>query len=290
MNRSPATGGEAAPDLATALRNADSVARRAGVDIRLIDDLSELAEVEALFERIWGPGITVALLRSLVYTGNYVAGAWIQTHLIGASIGFMASDPDRRTLHSFISGVAAGAQGSGVGFALKCHERAWALAHQIERITWYFDPLVRRNASLTLAKLGAFAVAYYENFFGHLNDPLNRWDDTDRCLARWDLIGCDEAGPSPATFEAALAMGAVPILAEGDDHRPTRMHDLPSVAGGGPVLCQVPVDTIALRRSNPNLASVWRSALRDAMGGAMAAGYVAKHFTKDGWYVLEPGP
>ena len=74
-----------------------------------------------------------------------------------------------------------------VGYALKLHQRAWALQRGIATITWTFDPLVRRNAYFNLAKLGVRATRYLPNFYGAMQDPINAGDDTDRLLVDWDL-------------------------------------------------------------------------------------------------------
>lgn len=45
-------------------QSADDAALKAGVQIRLLRDLPDMAEAESLFERVWGPGgVTVPLLR-----------------------------------------------------------------------------------------------------------------------------------------------------------------------------------------------------------------------------------
>jgi predicted GNAT superfamily acetyltransferase len=55
------------------------------------------------------------------------------------------------------------------------------------------------------------------------------------------------------------------------------------------LLCQVPEDIVAIRRSDPSLARSWRMALRRKLTGAVAAGYEVTGATRSGWYVLESG-
>ncbi|NEP08647.1 MAG: GNAT family N-acetyltransferase, partial [Okeania sp. SIO4D6] len=45
-----------------------------------------------------------------------------------------------------MTGILPGVQHSGVGRAMKQHQRDWAIERGIPWITWTFDPLVRRNA------------------------------------------------------------------------------------------------------------------------------------------------
>ena len=71
--------------------------------------------------------------------------------MVGASAGFFTAPPDA-VLHSHITGVAPG-QHRGIGFPLKVHQQAWALACGVPEVVWTFDPLVARNAWFNLAKL-----------------------------------------------------------------------------------------------------------------------------------------
>ncbi|HVA72951.1 MAG TPA: GNAT family N-acetyltransferase [Acidimicrobiales bacterium] len=266
----------------------DDAARSAGVEIRHLEELPDMAEVEGLFERIWGPGgVTVPLLRSLSISGNYVAGAWAHEHLMGASVAFASPEPGRRNAHLHMTGVVPSAQGSGIGFALLCHQRAWALERGIEQITWTFDPLVRRNGWFATVKLGARCDAYYHDFFGYLNDPINRWDFTDRCLARWELAEASPGENRPADQDDPdIEEMALTILTEGAGGEPVLVpadwiEQAPEL-----LLCQVPSNTQALRQSEPKLAREWLAALRGTLARALDAGYVLTSMTTGGCYVL----
>ncbi|HEX6395001.1 MAG TPA: hypothetical protein VFZ97_16330 [Acidimicrobiales bacterium] len=266
-------------------QSAGEAALTAGVQIRLFRDLGEMAEAETLFERVWGPGgVTVPLLRSLALTDNYVAGAWAHDQLIGASVAVMSAGLGRRTCHLHIMGVLSPAQGSGVGFALMSHQRVWASERAIDEITWMFDPLVRRNGWFATVKVGAKAVAYHPDFFGYLNDPVNRWDYTDRCLARWDV----NSGPSPTSEPPELEPDneTLLILAEDESGRPELAESSWLQNPPETLLCQVPPDTHGLRQTNPKLAREWLSALRGTLGRAIDAGYEATSMTRSGRYVL----
>ena len=267
-------------------------ARTAGVQIRQLEELAELSDVEGLFERIWGPGgVTVPLLRSLVLSGNYVAGAWAHDQLMGASISFVSPVSHPRSAHLHISGVSPGAQGSGIGFAMLCHQRTWALERGIEQITWTFDPLVRRNGWFATVKVGAHCDAYFPDFFGYLNDPINRWDFTDRCLARWDLVGATPGENRPADVEDPyIGTRALTVLTEGASGEPKLPQadwmDLEPEL----LLCQVPTDAQTLRQSEPQLAREWLAALRGTLARSIEAGYVVTSMTTGGCYLLRRTP
>ena len=184
------TVGSADIDLDRAVLTADAAALAAGVSVREVTDLTELAGVEALFATIWGrsanPPMTLELLRAFSKAGNYVGGAFEGDRLVGACVGFFHA-PAEDALHSHIAGVAPELTGRHVGFALKLHQRAWAMLRGVSEIAWTFDPLVSRNAYFNVVKLAARPTEYLTNFYGPMVDTINGADDSDRLLVRWRL-------------------------------------------------------------------------------------------------------
>jgi predicted GNAT superfamily acetyltransferase len=275
---------------------ASAAAQAAGVEMGLLLEASETRRTAELFAEVWavtgGPmPISGDLIRALVHTGNYAVGAWSGADLVGASVAFFALDGRRLSLHSHITGVARTARGSNVGFALKQHQRAWALSQGINEVTWTFDPLVRANARFNLVKLGAVAIAYLRDFYGEMQDGVNAGDRSDRCAVRWVLddprIVSASAGPTleGEDLRSPVTTGRV-LLAVDPDGGPAVMADGGSRVGSDPVLCQVPADIVAMRAADPGKGRAWREALRDTMGATMDAGFVASSITREGWYVL----
>jgi predicted GNAT superfamily acetyltransferase len=275
---------EAATSLRSAGPDADAAAAAAGVRIRPLTDLAEFEAVYRLFDAIWrpdpaNPPVTAELMRALTKAGNYVAGAYDDTGLVGASVGFFGP-PGHRELHSHIAGVAAAAQGRDVGYALKLHQRAWALRRGVTAVTWTYDPLVSRNAYFNVAKLGAAPVEYLPNFYGGMHDGINAGDESDRLLVRWDLTAPRD--PAARTDLAALrAAGAVVGLDRSGDGSPVAGR-----ADGGTVLVAVPPDVGALRATDPGLARRWRIAVREVLGPLLTAGARVTGFDRSGWYVV----
>jgi predicted GNAT superfamily acetyltransferase len=273
--------------------DARAAADRAGVDVVLLETIPELRAESRLFAQIWGTGggsgdvqVHPDLLRALVHAGNYAAGAYADGNLVGAIIAFLGTDPDGPYLHSHILGVSPEHRGANVGFALKLHQRAWALERSLAKITWTFDPLVRRNAFFNLQKLGADAAAYLEEFYGSMSDGINAGDESDRLLIVWNL-------DAPRVAEASGGRLHEPehdeLVAEGASVALTANGSSPQAKSveGATVLCATPDDIISIRRDEPDLALEWRRALRDTLGAAMQDGFSVSGFTRSGWYVLE---
>ncbi|MEV0994797.1 GNAT family N-acetyltransferase [Nonomuraea sp. NPDC050202] len=251
----------------------EEAAARAGVVIRELREIGEFEQVYRLFDEIWHPEpanvpVTVELMAGFAHTGNYVAGAFAGDDLVGASVGFLASG---EALHSHVTGAVIG---KGVGYALKLHQRAWCRERGLGRITWTFDPLVRRNAHFNLVKLGARPEAYLTEFYGAMADAINEGDASDRLLAVWRITGEQE--------QKAGLDEAYPLVREADDGRPL----IGDPGGHRVLLVGTPRDVERLRRQDAGKAMAWRMAVREALGGAMAAGARVAGFTERGEYVV----
>jgi predicted GNAT superfamily acetyltransferase len=222
------------------------------------------------------------------HSGNYVAVARVVDAVVGAAIGFRGVDDEGPHLHSHIAGVRPEWQGSNVGFALKQHQRAWAVDAGLDRITWTFDPLVARNAYFNVVKLGARLTRYYVDFYGPMTDGINDGDETDRCLVSWRLsdpatISAAAGQAGPADIAAARGAGAVEVLRVGPAREPVR-----TGRDGAVRLVQLPGDIVAMRRDDPDRARAWRRSLREVLVAAFADGLEVVGASRDSWYVLAP--
>jgi predicted GNAT superfamily acetyltransferase len=284
------------------LRRADEAARRAvrdaEIEVREVSGLGDLARLREVFEEIWQPDpaeplVTVDQLRAYAHTGQYVVLAEDlrrpQRPPIAASVGFLAAPPGR-ALHSHITGVLGEGRGRALGYAIKVHQRHWALSRGLDTITWTYDPLIRRNAWFNLAKLGALPTEYLVDFYGPIEDKINGADESDRLYLSWRLATPSVAeaceGVSAAVPVQKLLTAGVPrLLAVGPDETPvvTGTRVPPGQELG---LAQVPVDIEALRQENDGLARRWRVALREVFTGALDAGDRIAGIGRDGWYVL----
>lgn len=237
----------------------------ATVDIRLLTSADEMRDVVELLGQIWGSStelVPMQLLTAIAHAGGYVSAAYDGDgpgrRILGASAGILARHEGRPALHSHITGLLPGAERSGLGRAIKLHQREWAAHHDIEWIVWTFDPLVRRNAWFNLAVLGARVHEYLPSFYGTMTDAINAGDESDRLLMAWEV-----RAPVP---DAPVAVAA----------------DLP-----GTVSVPTPDDIVALRRTDPAEALRWRHQVRSELLGALGEGRRILGFTTDGRYVVE---
>jgi predicted GNAT superfamily acetyltransferase len=274
-----------------ATQAAVAAATAADVVIRELHRIDQVKAAQRLFEQVWRPAegqpppVTGELLRALAHAGSYVVGAYEGTRMVGASAGFFTAPPDP-ALHSHITGVAPDGQQRGIGFALKVHQRAWALARGVSAIVWTFDPLVARNAWFNLAKLGAPATGYLEDFYGPMTDAINAGMPSDRLLVTWKLndpaVAAACAGRPRQPAQGPGPPAAEPALTVGPDLEPVGHH-----TGAPVVTVGVPPDVEAL---DPERRRAWRAAVREALGGRLAAGAAVTGFLRrpDRYLVEQP--
>lgn len=264
---------------AAARASAEEAARRAQVAVQPLRTLPDLHEAGLLFSDLWRsrdgcPEISDDLLKAFDLAGSYISGAFEAGsggRLVGAALAFASVRPPSEPpeLHSHVTGAAPGRLGGGIGFALKLHQRSWALERGIGIVTWTFDPLVRRNSVFNLAKLGASATAYLRNVYGQLTDVLNRGGgESDRLWARW-LLSDETVVAAAAGRRRLVSSESLPCrLGPGKGLRPERH----AASGQHKFTVKVPDDIEALRREDPALASEWRAAIRDVLGETMEQG------------------
>lgn len=284
-------------DTATAMSNdavdpgqaAAEAARAAGCTVRSLTGLPELAQAIGVFRAVWGRDggsdiVPVETLRALSHAGNHAAGAFIEGDLIGAVVGFLGMKDGVVTLHSHVMGLLEERRSHGMGFALKQHQRMWALERGIDTVTWTFDPLVRQNAYFNLHKLGAEATDYHPDFYGALDDEINGGEVSDRLLVTWSLtseraVAASRSQPLTSVEAASDAC----VLLESDEHgRPVTR----SAGSAARYRVVIPADIVELRRRDAQLAREWRLAVRDTLGAAIRDGLRATVPGRDGCYLL----
>lgn len=277
QNSAMATTSSPAP-VTRADREAAEAAQVAGVSIRPLADRDECHSAAVLLANLWGTEIHSAPLNSDVLVSLRHAGACLlgafdpQAGLVGVVVG-LAGEPCSAQLYSMIAGVAPDWAGRGVGVALKLAERTWALQSQAHTMIWTFDPLIRRNASFNLIRLGAKATEYMEDFYPPMHDAINVSDRPDRLVVEWDLHAFMPSAPPSRS-------GTV-VLSCNQSGEPVR-HGLPS----GDWLVQTPPDIERARLQAPEVAAQWRLEMRDVMRAGYDDGRAILGFTRDAYYVI----
>ncbi len=160
------------------------------LNIRDIEEISEMRSVEELQKEVWGiddrevfPALALKPMREL---GGVLIGAFDGDRMIGFVFGFPGLENDRVILHSDMLAVRSEYRSRGVGYKLKLAQREKALAKGMDTITWTFDPLQALNAHLNISKLGVVGKSYRVNYYGETTSFLHR-TGTDRLWVTWLL-------------------------------------------------------------------------------------------------------
>jgi predicted GNAT superfamily acetyltransferase len=281
--------------------------------IRIIEDINEMHHVEELQRMVWlgkeTDIIPAHLINSAVRNGGLLLGAYVDEALVGFVFGFpgLYSTPDGPRLkhYSSILGVLPNQSGQGLGFALK--RAQWQMVrHQgIDRITWTYDPLLSRNAWLNITRLGAVCNTYWADFYGKMDDNLNRGLPSDRFDVDWwvnshrvnrrlsrrrrnhlDLVHFLSSG-TPILNAAQMDQLGFPH--PGDRAELQIGKELPIL------LVEIPVDFLLLKSSSLELALEWRLHTRSIFEDLFKAGYLVTDFVRSNdnlsrsYYVLVHG-
>lgn len=267
------------------------------IEVREVHDVPTCRAIERLQVEVWGSVEDMVPYHQLYVAarhGGLLLAALDGAEVVGFSYGFPARHGGEWVLHSHMTAVREGYRDRGVGRLLKQAQRERARALGYPRITWTFDPLESRNAYFNLNRLGAFARTYYEDYYGAMEDALNRGLPSDRLLAEWPTAppagpgpaetppsGAAARWPSPSPPEAPLAFGVderggwpapgAPVLPPPDE----AAAGAAATAAAEVVRVAIPARIQDLKAADRDLALAWRLAVREHLGGYLKAGYVA---------------
>jgi predicted GNAT superfamily acetyltransferase len=232
------------------------------MSIRVIElkSFSQKKSGRDLFDSVWkirnGTEITSNLLEAMVHGGAYLSGVFIGNQIIGAAFAFPATNNGLH-LHSHMTAVIPEFRDKGFGYALKIDQWNWAKKKNFSHLSWTFDPLVRRNAKLNIAKLGVDISAYHPNFYGDMPDALNTGDESDRLMVSWRT-----------DVDAPIARELITSPDPGD------------------ILIEIPEDIVAIRSKNQSESMKWRRQVREQFLAAFEKNGKVIGFSANNEYVV----
>lgn len=237
------------------------------VHIKPVTEIADFERIAALEARIWGG---TPRLNTLLVSIGRAQGVVLLAEVGETAVGFCYSFPSFDVLasgekqlkhYSYILGIHPAYRNQQIGYQLKQAQRTAVLAQGIGKMVWTFDPLETRNAYLNLHKLGAVCRTYYQNFYGLLEDPLNKGIFTDRFLVTWWL---DRPRPRLAIAQPSVTLPPEPTQPLPDFAQTPRL-----------ILAAVPTHWQAIKQADLPLAQAWRGYTRQLFTAAFAAGYTA---------------
>ena len=230
------------------------------IQVRELDNLQDQDFGRNIFDITWsmdaGTEITPNLLQAMVHSGSYLSGAFIDNKIVGAAFAFPATNGGLH-LHSHMTAVLPEFRDKGIGYALKIDQWNWAKKKNYSHLSWTFDPLVRRNAKLNIAKLGVDISDYYPNFYGAMPDALNAGDESDRLMVSWRT-----------------------------DIDAPKARELITKPETGDILIEIPEDIVAIRSKNQSESMKWRRQVREQFLAAFEKNGKVIGFSANNEYVV----
>lgn len=231
--------------------------------IRDISDIAEMRQLEQMQADVWGITdrseiVPKDILKIVQVNGGLILGAYDQKlKLVGFLFGFVGLRPNGQIKHcSHMMGILPSNQASGIGLKLKMAQREFVLSQGIDLITWTVNPLEGANASVNFAKLGVVCQNYLPNFYGEMDDTLNKGFPSHRFEVEWWI-----RSPRVVGFMEFAISGKKPkrSISE-DDVRVNRIEndgEITEILSPGQVAHQtarlvyeVPVDFQTVKRNN----------------------------------------
>ena len=251
-------------------------------EIKQFTDIAGLIEAETIFQRTWtGPTVVPEDLgMAILHGGGYCTGAYLDGELVAASFAVLGRYHGELALHSHVTASLV----PGGGYALKLHQKHWAVQQDIPLIMWTVDPLVRRNAVFNLEKLGATITEYLPNFYGAMQDTLNAGDESDRVLA---VLPSREDHHLVPSNKIAAPEHLPKRVSVGEHGEPVVDASLDSITTA--FLLDLPADIEGLRENgSPNVA-LWRHVVRDELNSLLNAGWtISQIWNREALVVIPP--
>lgn len=253
------------------------------ITIRLLHNPDELEAVVDLQRIYWGDDgadlVTGHMLLSIVRYGGHVHAAFDGERMIGVLVGFLGADIDpeaaddassRMLIMSKRMVVLPEYRGQKIGERLKLAQYQYAQRHNIQLVTWTFDPVLARNAYLNLHKLGGVGQKYIKDYFGSAVD--NPVLSADRLVVNW---WTRRPLPQARTYPEATTANEVTLRSDG-----LLVPETIAVDDSAVNLLEIPMGFMALNEADPSLGQVWRTHIREGFQALLAAGYLATDFLR----------
>ena len=125
------------------------------VTIRTLKASEDFRACERLQKAVWGSlSVSSEVLTVTAKYGGVVVGALSGGKVVGFIYAFLARRRGELIHWSHMMAVEAAYRDRRLGFRMKLKHRSLALAQGVKTISWTYDPLQSRNATLNIARLG----------------------------------------------------------------------------------------------------------------------------------------
>lgn len=245
-----------------------------GIEIREITTLEELYQIQKIEEIVWqDTPIPIHQTLTAFRNGGVLIGAFLEGNMIGFQYSFPGFDGQEVYLVSHELGILPAYRKFGLGEKIKRKQREIAADKGYDKMIWTYDPLESVNAYLNLHKLGGIATAYKENYYGTMDDGLNKGLASDRLVMEWNFQKDKE--PFDGTIDSSQL-----LLEMGQEMEPRRT-DVEFDGDSEQWFVAIPANIQDMKATNLERAIRWRKSTRELFQLLFSNGYTAKDFIRD---------
>lgn len=239
------------------------------MDIIEVQDPDDVASIVPVIKSAWGLTDMGQIVKDIAVAMNFHGGLVLLARdgdkVVGMLFGFPGRFGSRSYLYSHMTGVVNEKKYSGIGQKLKLRQREWALSRGYDLVCWTFDPLMSLNGNLNIGKLGGIARSFIPNFYGNMEDSLNRGNYTDRVVCEWWIKAGERTHNTASETYNPLSL----------------VENLSSIMERkNPFLLQIPEDYLGIKKENPERAKSLRMGYRDVFRKIFNGGYVLAGFDR----------
>ena len=239
------------------------------MEIIQADSPDQISSIIPVIRSAWGLTDMSQIVKDIVAAMRFHGGLVLLARDGGKIVGMQFSFPGRfggkDYLYSHMTGVIQDRKYSGIGSMLKLRQKEWAISQGYDLICWTYDPLMTLNANLNLGKLGGIARSYIPDFYGIMDDSLNRGNPTDRVVCEW-WITMEKNSPE---------MPAESIIPNGENKLETALSEKM------PFLLRIPDNFLQMKMNDPEKAMETRILYRETFRKIFMARYVLAGFQRE---------
>lgn len=255
------------------------------LEIKVGDSSAIFGDVQYLHSTIWGLDdleITPThIYRAARHAGGQVLCAYVDGDPVGYVFGFAGLEPDGGCyFYSHNLGVLEDWRNQGIASALKVRLRAELLEAGYTDVKWTYEPLDSKNAYAYIGKLGGTASTYHREYYGEMDDDINRGLPSDRLVIDW-LIDSERVAerladsaqkPSLDDLDPAGVLNGMEDDAHGNPvPRATGVKIQQALAAGVTrIAFEIPTDFHELKEEAPEIVLRWRLHVRDLLEDCFA--------------------
>lgn len=239
------------------------------IQYRKLNKIEEMHEASTLIHRIWGDEAVISpfLFIAQSYVGGCLIGAFHNEQLIGVNYGFIGKQEKELFLYSHLLAVDQAYQGKKIGEYLKREQLEVAKKEGLTKIVWTFDPLQSKNAYLNFHKLGTVSDQYKQDYYGTMENHLNKGTDSDRLIVEWYVTPRDVEEREHTLIDCVIEM----------------KEEMPVIRSWSPIYASVvsipiPTDIQMIKDKIPEEVIRWQLFIREAMNHYLNDGYKITNF------------